>query len=30
MPHTMREKKEFNTTKKPEDNLIYELTIPVK
>ncbi len=30
MPHTMREKKDFNITKKHEDNLIDEISLPIK
>jgi hypothetical protein len=30
MPNTIREKKEISPAKKPDDNVMYELTIPVK
>lgn len=30
MPHTNRDKKESNSSKKQEDNLLFEITIPIK
>ncbi len=30
IPNTIRDKKEISPAKKPDDNVMYELTIPVK